>query len=64
MPRLLDFQFGNQFEYVDHPAQSLVAAMQGDDEVFFDPLPGAAGEHAADLLQTLAHVNGEKVAAP
>ncbi|MCY1535777.1 hypothetical protein D9M68_711970 [compost metagenome] len=63
MARLLDFQFGNQLEYVDHPAEALVAAVEGDDEVFFDTLAGAAGQQAADLLQRLAHLDGEKVIA-
>ncbi|CAI8923605.1 hypothetical protein EMIT0180MI3_360020 [Priestia megaterium] len=60
---LLDFQFGDQFEYVDHSAQAQVAAVEGDDEVFFDALAGAAGDQAADLLQRLAQFHGEEVVA-
>jgi len=49
--RLLDFQFGDQFQHVDDPAEAQVAAVESDDEVFFDALAGAAGDQAADLLQ-------------
>ena len=48
---LLDLQFGNQFEHVDHSAKAEIPAVEGDDEVLFDALPGAAGDQAADLLQ-------------
>ncbi len=58
---LLDFQFGDQLEYVDDPAKTQVATIEGDDEVFFNALAGAAGDQAADLLQRLTHFHGEEV---
>ncbi|MCY1427391.1 hypothetical protein D9M71_432370 [compost metagenome] len=63
MAGLLDLQLGDQLEHVDHPAQAQVTAIGGDDEVFFDALPRAAGQQAADLLQGLVHLDGEKVLA-
>lgn len=59
--RLLDFQFGDQLQHVDHPAEAEVTAVEGDNEVFFDALAGAAGDQAADLLQRLADFHGEEI---
>nr|GFD58164.1 hypothetical protein [Tanacetum cinerariifolium] len=35
---------GDQLEYIDHSAKPQVAAVQGDDEVFFNALSGTAGQ--------------------
>ncbi|MNZ98639.1 hypothetical protein D3C78_1179320 [compost metagenome] len=58
---LLDLQFGNQFEYVYHAAQPKIAAIEGDDEIFFDALAGTACDQATDLLQRLTQLDGEEV---
>lgn len=49
------------FSIVDHPAEAEVTAVEGDNEVFFDALAGAAGYQAADLLQRLADFHGEEI---
>ena len=60
---LLDLQLGDQLEHVDHPAEAAVATLLDDDEVFLHALARAAGQQAADLLQRLADVHREEVAA-
>lgn len=61
--RLLDLQLGDQLEHVYHPAHALIAAIVGDDEVLLDTLARATGQQAADFLQRLALLDGEKVVA-
>ncbi|MCY1443051.1 hypothetical protein D9M71_594480 [compost metagenome] len=60
---LLDLLFGNQLEHINHPAQAQVAAVVGNDEVFFEPLAGAAGQQATDLFQRLHQLYGQEIIA-